>query len=126
MDYCKHITIDKNTTEADPNISYLVLPAGVIKQVGYEFPSGCKGLAHLTIWVGTVQQWPRSQAYNYYGDGLYRQFPENFILPNSYNIITFKCWNEDDTWPHTVTVHITVLDDQDPAWVSKFLSLFLR
>lgn len=126
MDYIKHITVPKNTLETDPKISYMALPAGIIKQVGYEFPLGCKGLAHLTVWVHTVQQWPRSQGISYYGDALYRQFPENFILPNPFNLLTIKTWNLDDTWEHTITIHITVLLEDQPSWVDQLIKLFLR
>lgn len=125
MDYIKHITVPKNTTESQPQISYQKLPIGIIKEVGYEFPEGCKGLAHLTIWVGSVQQWPRSQDLSYYGDALFRSFPEHFELPQASNLIIFKCWNEDDTWPHTITVHITVLPEDEPTWVNKLLHMFL-
>ena len=121
MDFIKHITIPKNTTKENPNKTELILPAGTIKEVGYSFPSGCAGLAHLTIWYGTVQQWPRSQGLSYYGDALFRDFPENFILPNPFNLLTFKCWNLDDTWPHTVTIHLTVLREEDTTWIKQLL-----
>jgi len=121
VDYIKHITIPRNTTKENPVKEQIILPKGVIKQVGYFFPSGCAGLAHLTIWKSTVQQWPRSQDFSYYGDNLYRDFPEDFELPDAYNILIFKCWNIDDTWPHTLTVHITVLLETEPSWVQKLL-----
>lgn len=121
MDFIRHITIPKNTQFENPQIETIKLPPGVIREVGYFFPLGCKGLAHLTIWVGSVQQWPRSQGLSYYGDNVFRQFPENFILPNASNRLIFKCWNLDDTWSHTVTIHITVLGEDEPNWIKQLL-----
>lgn len=121
MDYIKHITIPKNTTKEISYQTQIIIPAGNIREFGYFFPLGCKGLAHLTVWIGNVQQWPRSQGFSYYGDNVFRQFPENFNLPNPYNILIFKCWNIDDTWSHTVTVHITVLGEDEPNWIKQFL-----
>ncbi len=119
MDYCKAITVPKNTTKEIPETSQIILPKGIIKQIWYHFPLGCKGLAHLTIWIGDVQCWPRSANLSYYGDMTSRAFPENFDLPDPYNILLFKCWNEDDTWEHTITIHITVLKEDEPGWVKK-------
>lgn len=121
MDYCENITIPKNTIKTNPVVREISLPFGIIKQIGYQFPSGCAGLAHLTIWHKSVQQWPRSPNYSYYGDDLFRSFPEDYFLPEEFNILICRCWNFDDTWPHTVTVHITVLQETEPSWVRKLL-----
>lgn len=126
MDFIRHITIPKNTYAESPKIDYIALPPGVIRQVGYFFPLGCKGLAHLTIWHGTVQQWPRSQAYSYTGDNTQRNFPSDYILLEALNLLTIKTWNLDDTWQHTVTVHLTLLGEEQPSWVNSLLSLFVR
>lgn len=121
MDYVKQITVPKNTTKEIPLVKQIIIPFGIIKVVGYHFPLGCKGLAHLTIWDSSVQQWPRSQEFSYYGDDTLRTFPENYPLPNAYNILTFKCWNLDDTWPHTITTFITVLGEDEPSWFKTLI-----
>ena len=119
MDYCHSITVPKNTFKENSLVSQIILPYGSISEIGYQFPSGCAGLAHLTIWIGGVQMFPRSPNLSYYGDDLFRNFTDNLKLPEAFNVITFKCWNDDDTWPHTITVHITLLSDDTPGWFKQ-------
>jgi len=113
------VTVPKNTIKTDPVVNQIVLPKGRIKQIAYHFPLGCKGLAHLTIWSGGIQLYPRSQNLSYYGDAMFRFFPCDYELPEAFNILTFKCWNWDDTWDHLITTHITVLKEETPTWINK-------
>lgn len=122
MDYIVERTVPKNTLKSAPLWEEIYLPKGMITKIGYYFPKGCAGLAHLTIWHNGVQQWPRSADLSYYGDGILREFGQSYQLPEEQNLIRVRCWNLDDTYQHTVSVYFTVEKAEAPGWLGKMFS----
>ncbi len=127
MDYVLELTIPADTAESDYVSESLTLPAGSVDQVSVLFPAGCLALAHVVVYLEGSQIWPSSPDSDYYGDDMMIVFRENLELREAWNRIEVRGWNEDDTYDHTVTVRITLLEDKVPAWAKHiFGGLFKR
>lgn len=103
------LIIAASTTEASPTEQELKLTYGVIHRVEIEFPPGCAGLAHIALDYGKHQVWPTNPERSFASDN--HVIAWNDHLPLSYAPFTLKLrgWNEDDTYPHTITVRIGIL-----------------
>ncbi len=109
MIYEKAVTIPKNTPEGSPVLEYLDVHPGNLRHVSITFPSGCVGLAHLRILYFEHQVFPSNVDSSFSGDGLQIAFAEDMDLkepPYSFKLVG---WNEDDTYPHTVTVRMQIV-----------------
>lgn len=125
MDYVFEKVIPANTAEANAVTEEQFLPHGIIQRVAIYFPWGCKNLAHVTIWYNEHQVWPTQLDKNYSGNEVLFEFPESYELKETWNRITVRGWNEDDTYDHTPIVHITLLVEAVPHWAKViFNSLF--
>lgn len=102
------ITIPANTPE--PTTPTLVLPLvkGQVTQVNVSFPAGHAGLTHLRLRRGLHQVWPANPEGNFSTDNQAIVWPEVYDIDTPPLQLEAYAWNLDDTYPHTITVHITI------------------
>jgi hypothetical protein len=103
------LTIDANTERGLPATLDAPLCAGVVTRVDIQFPSGCNGLAHASVWRGEHQVWPVNLDGDIAGDDTIVTWPESYSLDDESFSFTLKGWNEDDTYKHCVTFRFTLL-----------------
>jgi len=107
--YSFDIPVPANTPESSPVEVELNLTHGVIFWVGVQFPVGCAALAHCRILHRRHQVWPANIDSSYASDGyVIPNYPYYDFTEPPYNL-TAICWNDDDTYPHTITIYIEIL-----------------
>ena len=114
MFYSYRIPVTKLGTDTDHVEQEITLTSGVITQIGYHFPAGCHALVSITLWKGKRQIIPENREEQVRGDNV-TFFTNAYIetTPYPYKFI-LKVANEDDTYPHTPIVYMTVL----PKWLA--------
>jgi hypothetical protein len=110
MIYDYAIPTPANTPESAPVETVITLPPGRLAHVDILFPSGCAGLAHVQIYRALHQLWPANAGGSFIGDGQVVSWDDDYMLTDEPLDLVAVTWNDDDTYPHTITVRINVLD----------------
>jgi len=103
------VNVPKNTTETSPVSEVVKIAHGIITWLSVLFPPGCARLAHCVILHHEHQIAPSTEGMNLSGDTFpieWNEYYESYQPPYELKI---KAWNEDDTYPHKITVRIAVL-----------------
>ena len=109
MLYSKHITIPKNTTEANAVKTYIKVNKGMIYYFWITFPPGCAGLTKFRINHGGHPFLPVNRSDYLRGDDVTFQFPSFEEIKESPEILIVEAWNDDDTYSHTIDIVFIIL-----------------
>lgn len=104
MFYSFNLTIPANTDKINAVNQVCKLTYGIIRHVAIGFPPGPKGLAHIVIYRYEHQVWPTNTDGSFAWDNHTIEFTEEFDLTERPHTLSLRGWNEDDTYPHTITV----------------------
>lgn len=115
MIYQVNLEIESQTVQGDPTTHELTVPLGYVARIALLFPSGCAGLVHIQIYHNEMQVWPTTPGISFIGDGHLITFAERYDLPDPWNRLLIKGWNDDDSYSHTITVWISILP-YETAW----------
>ena len=129
MFYSFQIPVAVGRTEANPVEEELNLTYGVIVWVGVQFPVGCAELVHCRLLHRRHQVWPSNINESLQSDGYTVPIDEHYRLDEPPFIFTAICWNDDDTYDHTVTVFVDILESTLALLIvelAKGLSRFLK
>ena len=110
MIYSIAITVPANTGESNPVVETVKLSPGVLSQIEIDFPLGCAGLAHTQILHWDVKHWPSDPEQSFSANGNILKYNEPFNLDKSPFALILKCWNLDDTYPHTISFRFQIID----------------
>ena len=103
------INIPKNRPFTNPIFQDLYLAHGIITWVSILFPPGCARLAHCTIHHYAKQIFPSVEGQDLSGDTFPIEWNEYYEMYAEPYLLKFTGWNEDDTYPHKITVRFAVL-----------------
>lgn len=103
------INIPKNTTKDDPEEEKLELAHGIITWVSVLFPPGCHRLAQCAIFHHEHQIFPSRSDQSLSGDTFPLEWTEYYEMYQPPYDLLARCWNDDDTYPHKITIRIAVL-----------------
>lgn len=103
------INLPKNTPFASPVTLDLHLAQGIITWFSIFFPPGCARLAHCTIHHYSKQIVPSVEGMDLSGDTFPIAWTDYYEMYAEPYLLKFTGWNEDDTYPHKVTVRIAIL-----------------
>ena len=109
MLFSYEITVPANTLKTAPVEQEMALAAGVIRQVAIQFPAGCNALVHVQVMERDHQLFPTNLDTDIAASGFVLQWAEDYELVDAPYSLKAVLWNDDDTYPHTVTLRITVL-----------------
>lgn len=124
MLFVQEIVVPKNTTRDAPVITELFMASGIITWYSIVFPPGCKGLVHCAIYHQAHQIVPSKvsstrvnpgvlpavyQVRDLSGDRFPIEWTDYYELYGVPYMLEARCWSEDDTYPHTITIRIAVL-----------------
>jgi len=110
MGYAWDITIPANTLESNLKEQTLKLHPGIITRVGCKFPAGCHGMVKVRIFVGGVfLLFPLSAGGWVTGDDEEAWYTYYYELTGRPKEVIFRGCSPGTTYPHTVTIRITVL-----------------
>lgn len=103
MFYDFELTIPPNTTEASPFTIDVEMVAGTIHRVEVQIPRGVRGLARTRAFHALHQIWPANPAGSITGDDVLVGWAEEWELKEEPFGLRLLGWNDDDTFPHTLT-----------------------
>lgn len=110
MYYVQEITTPFLTTKANAQTTIMGLAVGWIKRVKFCFPPGPRGLTHVQVYRYEHQLYPTTPGGSFHWDNFIFEFHDNYPLlavPYEVKVVT---WNLDDTFEHTIEVHIEVAE----------------
>lgn len=114
MFYEFRLTIPANTSRAEPAEDVVEVSPGRVVAVEIQFPPGCAALAHVAVLQELHQLWPTNPDGDIAADGASISFQEDHLLDQPPFQLTLRGWNEDDTYPHTITFRFNVLPVSPP------------
>jgi len=103
------ITVPKNTPRDSPVEEKLTLAIGIVTWYSVFFPPGCAGLVHCKIFHREHQIVPSKGDQDLSGDTFPIEWNDYYELYERPADFLARCWNEDDTYPHKVTIRIAVV-----------------
>jgi len=103
------ITVPKNTPRTAPVEVRLSLSIGIVTWYSVVFPSGCAGLVHCKIYHREHQIVPSKDDQDLSGDTFPIEWTDYYELYERPADFLARCWNEDDTYEHNVTIRIAVV-----------------
>ena len=124
MLFVEEIIVPKNTTRDSPEIRQMFMASGIITWFSVQFPPGCAGLAHCAIYhqahqivpskvsstiVDPTALVPVYEIRDLSGDTFPIEWADYYELYGVPYMLEARCWNADDTYPHTITIRIAVL-----------------
>lgn len=122
MIFTAAITTPKLTSKDNPLETTIPVVFGTITRVIVFFPPGVNALAHLKILWGLYQVFPSNEQGDFAGGDVLIDWDEDFQVnaePAQFRAIT---WNDDDTYDHTITVHIVMTPAQGGSSVADVLA----
>lgn len=103
------ITVPKNTPRTAPVETELTLSIGIVTWYSVLFPPGCAGLVHCKIYHHEHQIVPSKGDQDLSGDTFPIEWTDYYELYERPADFLARCWNEDDTYEHNVTIRIAVV-----------------
>jgi len=115
MFYEYDLTIPANTPATALSELEAVLDVGRIVGVEVQFPRGCVGLVHVAVRRELHQLWPTNPDGFIAGENANIKWSEDLDLLEAPYTLTLVGYNEDDSFPHTVTFRFNLLPVAAPA-----------
>ena len=116
------ITIPKSGDADNPKTVELHLGKGVIHHIAVQFPIGCAALAHCRLLHHSFGQLPTNRQGSFATDGYIIDVDENLEFFAEPYIIRALCWNDDDTYAHTITIRLSILESKTAIRVMKLIT----
>jgi len=128
--YKTSLTIPANTPEDTPVEKKLELEGAILDRIHVLIPAGHHALARFAIFYGIKQLFPYETGTWLRGEDESFSVRLNWSLPELKTTITFKGWNEDDTYPHTFYMRLEVTERVEEArpWrvIADFVAILKR
>ena len=102
-------------TKLSPLRTEIKLGAGRIAKVDFHFPAGCGGLVGIRVLQGASQLWPLTSGEWIVSDDHTVTFSSDYLLDVRPYTLTIVGYSEDDTYPHTIYISMTVDSVVDPS-----------
>ena len=112
MFYRYSLLVPAATALTAPVTQEITLPAGIIHRVIVKFPVGCHQRVYFAIYQGANQQFPTGPAGWFQGDNENLDFLEHVENKHGYHWY-IKGASPDTNYPHTITVRVGVLREED-------------
>lgn len=125
MHYDYTLTVPANTLKTDPAKLTMYLCHGIIHSLDIAFPEGCAAWVHAVIYRFEHQAWPTNPDGDYCWDNYTVEIRnESFGLTSGPYTLSLRCWNEDENFPHDITVRIGIRVPElhrPGSWVGRLL-----
>jgi len=103
------LTVPINTPEADAEPLECPLSAGTVTRVDVQFPAGCAGMVHVSIWRSDHQVWPVNLDGDIAGEDAIISWPKSYDLDDEPFGFEVRGWSPGTTYPHVITFRFALL-----------------
>lgn len=110
MYYFFALIVPPNTSVDNPVFMRLPLDRGTISFLELHFAPGCVGLVRSAVAYKSIQIVPWNADTWLFGDDRLFKLDLNLELNEPPYELTVKGWSEDDTYPHTLTVGVMLVE----------------
>ena len=108
MYFVNNISVPANTTKDNPLVKTMELSAGWVSHIRIGFPAGCAGLVGVQVRRFDSQVLPLTMGeWITYNDYVF-ECPVWVDLRDDPMELVLHLYNEDDTFPHEIAVHVIV------------------
>ena len=121
MLYAHTLVIPANTLPGNPLDGEMGITGGTIERLAVYFPWGCAGLAGCQVLYGSWQILPQTRGQWLTGNDNWLGFEEYMSIKGDPLFLTFRGYNLDDTYEHSLTLHATVLRPEVGEEMARFL-----
>jgi len=121
MLFTKSVTIPANTTKANPLVASIPICEGVVKHVWVRWRWGSGNLCGCRIFYESFQIWPISLTQWFVSNVQDMDFDESFEMDGVPHVFRLEAYNEDDTFPHNLTVSFAILRPTKASGLTDFL-----
>jgi hypothetical protein len=122
MRFVGSIEIPASTPATAPAEISVKVTYGTLVQIVVQIPPGPAGLAGVRVLRYRHQIMPASPEVWIFGDGDVFEIPERLEIHEDPFELVIQGYNDDDTYPHTITVHVDVLPE-DPSGAKAQMSV---
>lgn len=119
MIYVADIVTASGVTQSEPDVFMLHITRGIVYQISVYIPPGCAGLCGVAVFDGNYQIWPTNPEVYFTGDNVYISFPDSYFKLTPPYIFTIKTYNIDETYSHSVKIHIGILSEQE--YINRYM-----
>lgn len=112
MFYDFAVTVPASTAEASPVTQGMKLTTGIVHRVEVQFPAGCAGLAHCAVEHDGHQFLPTNPDGDFASDDFTVVIDEHYELKKGNTLMRARAWNDDDTYQHTITIRVGIMDSK--------------
>jgi hypothetical protein len=106
------ITVPANTASSAPKEEDLKVTNGIIHRIEVQFPIGTRALTHCRLEHHSFSELPTNPSGDFATDGYTIPIDEYLEFFSAPFVIKAVCWNDDDTYPHTLTIRIGILESK--------------
>lgn len=115
MDYFVALTVPPLTDRENEVITTFEVPKGRIRQVRLTIPWGVAGLAGVRVLANEQQIYPANLGGYYTGNDTTLVIDDSLYLSDTFTVIKVCGYNDDDTFPHTFYLGMTVEPEEAEA-----------
>ena len=129
MNYELRLVVPNSTLKAAPVEGTLKIHPGVVTRVRLLWPTGAAQLGHAQVFRFSKVLWPPYDDQDFTGNGLPIEWNEEYEIIEPPYELTVRAWNDDDTFPHTLTFGVAVLPIDTAAGggvLKKLTNFFLK
>ena len=119
-------TVSPSTTRTNAEKITKKVQPGVLTKWEFYFPPGCQQQVHAVLTDGIHQLVPFNPAQNIAGEGFAVNAETRIVLPDNPTLLTLEAWSEADTFDHTVTVRVEILQPEDIDPQAEFFGNFRK
>lgn len=112
MIYTANITTLKDTEKTALKKTTIHVTKGLVYKIEFFFPTGSSGLMGVAVFDGLFQVWPSSVGEFFIGEGQVISFDDLYLKETEPFQFQAYTYNEDDTYPHTVSVRIGLVSKE--------------
>ncbi len=110
MFYEHRLTVPNSTLSTAPVKETVTLVPGTIVGLAVQFPRGCVGLVHAQVHRGAHILWPSNPDSSLSGDAVVIEWQESYDMDTEPYQLTLVAWSDDDTFDHTLTFRINLIE----------------
>ena len=122
MIFSAHCVTPKLTPSTAPVLTPLPIVLGTINRMQIFFPPGVNALAHIRILWGLYQVFPSNEAGDFAAGGVMVDWAEDIVIDRDPAELVCQTTNEDDTYPHTITVHVVMTPSAAQSNIARVLA----
>ena len=112
-EYFVALAVPANTPQSSPTSKELEVEGDYVYEIAYLIPPGHMALTGFRVYYGHLQLLPRNRDEWVRGDDVYRSVLVRWRLGSRRVKLTFKAFNNDDTYEHAFYIWVVTADEDE-------------